>query len=512
MGERRDTALWSFDAAEYCIVIGLAIAWQYFRGDFFARYLSFGMGEAPGESSTLFYYCFLITLVLLAVLHPAFHERLDRLLDKPRSAALLLSASLSPLLMMLAQATGSVAGPALGCLGLAMLAFYVTVTIIAWGRLLARLEPRRIVVLVTCAFALSSALSYYMFLPQPAIIALLVALPAVSAILYHRCLFIEGPAGTQSMGESGRIKGDRSEPAFPVLLALFCIAAFSVRGLVAPLEAAAATPEFALVNAMNIAIGVGLLLLAAKARDVDAFLNLVAVALMVAFFGSLCLAIVFSSTAHYPMVNAVTLVIRACLTYALYLTACLRALRSPRGASATIGLIFLIPCAFAQALRGLLFSIDAIGAVYSTYIAPVLSLVLIVGVFLALGPRLRQAMPQIGDPQPDGALPAEGALGQDAAGEDATGMPAVPAEQSRSSAQGDLPEGFSQRYDLTPREAQIAACLSRGHTLQRTADELCISINTVRTHAKSLYRKAGIETKQQLIDLVESWGMGQERH
>ena len=270
MGERREAAPWSFDAAEYCIVIGLAIAWQYFRGDFFARYLCFDVSRAPSETATLFYYCFLIALVLLALLFPAFHERLDRLLDRPGSAALFLSASLSPVLMLLANAVGASVAAPLGCLSLVMLALYVSVTIIAWGRRLAAFEPGRIATLVTCAFVLSSVLSYYMFLPQPIVVALLVALPVISAVLYRRLLAYGSTTfGTGRPDSLHQAAATHSDLAFPVLLALFCIAAFSVRGLVAPLEAAAATSEFALVNALNIAIGIVLLLIAPKAREAE---------------------------------------------------------------------------------------------------------------------------------------------------------------------------------------------------------------------------------------------------
>ncbi|WP_442904065.1 helix-turn-helix transcriptional regulator [Gordonibacter sp.] len=49
----------------------------------------------------------------------------------------------------------------------------------------------------------------------------------------------------------------------------------------------------------------------------------------------------------------------------------------------------------------------------------------------------------------------------------------------------------------------VALHLTRGYTLPQTADMLCVSLDTVRTHVKSLYKKLGIHKKQSLIAIVE---------
>ena len=60
------------------------------------------------------------------------------------------------------------------------------------------------------------------------------------------------------------------------------------------------------------------------------------------------------------------------------------------------------------------------------------------------------------------------------------------------------------RYALSEREAQMVVCLMRGYSAERTAQLNGISINTVRTHSKNVYRKLGVHSRQELIDLVES--------
>lgn len=58
-------------------------------------------------------------------------------------------------------------------------------------------------------------------------------------------------------------------------------------------------------------------------------------------------------------------------------------------------------------------------------------------------------------------------------------------------------------YGFTKREGEVAQCLVKGYTFSQTAETLFISLDTVRTHAKSLYRKMDINKKQQFIALAE---------
>lgn len=63
----------------------------------------------------------------------------------------------------------------------------------------------------------------------------------------------------------------------------------------------------------------------------------------------------------------------------------------------------------------------------------------------------------------------------------------------------------AERYALSDREAEVMELIARGHTVNRIAEELLISANTVRTHSKRLYAKLDIHKKQELRDLVDSF-------
>jgi len=47
----------------------------------------------------------------------------------------------------------------------------------------------------------------------------------------------------------------------------------------------------------------------------------------------------------------------------------------------------------------------------------------------------------------------------------------------------------------TRRERQILVALSRGSSYEDVAESLGVTINTVRTHVRSLYAKLGVRTK-----------------
>ncbi|MDR1183723.1 MAG: helix-turn-helix transcriptional regulator [Coriobacteriales bacterium] len=62
---------------------------------------------------------------------------------------------------------------------------------------------------------------------------------------------------------------------------------------------------------------------------------------------------------------------------------------------------------------------------------------------------------------------------------------------------------FAQRFDLSPREAEILVYLARGRGSIWVGKQLNISPETVRTHCKRIYEKTGIHNKEDLIDAVE---------
>jgi DNA-binding NarL/FixJ family response regulator len=54
--------------------------------------------------------------------------------------------------------------------------------------------------------------------------------------------------------------------------------------------------------------------------------------------------------------------------------------------------------------------------------------------------------------------------------------------------------GAPGRLDLTEREQQVLRCLVRGLSYKQAAEELAISLDTVRTHIRALYKKLQVHS------------------
>lgn len=64
--------------------------------------------------------------------------------------------------------------------------------------------------------------------------------------------------------------------------------------------------------------------------------------------------------------------------------------------------------------------------------------------------------------------------------------------------------GFvADRYNLTASEREMLDCLAKGYSLKRSAEQMSISEGAAKYHRHNLYQKMGINSRQELIDLVE---------
>ena len=60
-------------------------------------------------------------------------------------------------------------------------------------------------------------------------------------------------------------------------------------------------------------------------------------------------------------------------------------------------------------------------------------------------------------------------------------------------------------FGLTARESEIMELIAKGRSKKYIASDLFISENTVRMHAKNVYAKLGVHSRQELISLVEEY-------
>lgn len=66
------------------------------------------------------------------------------------------------------------------------------------------------------------------------------------------------------------------------------------------------------------------------------------------------------------------------------------------------------------------------------------------------------------------------------------------------------PTALLAKLGLTQREIEVASYLLKGYTLPAIAETLQISLDTVRSHTKSIYKKADVHKKQEFISEIEA--------
>jgi DNA-binding CsgD family transcriptional regulator len=70
------------------------------------------------------------------------------------------------------------------------------------------------------------------------------------------------------------------------------------------------------------------------------------------------------------------------------------------------------------------------------------------------------------------------------------------------------PQCLQQAFDLTAREAELAAILATGEPLQKAAARLEMSLPTARTHLRHIYQKTGVQTQSGLVALIAGCTFG----
>ncbi len=71
-----------------------------------------------------------------------------------------------------------------------------------------------------------------------------------------------------------------------------------------------------------------------------------------------------------------------------------------------------------------------------------------------------------------------------------------------ASSTAERARALGEAYGCTTREQDVLALLVAGNTYKKVAELLGVSENTVQYHSKNIYRKLGVHTKQELVDLV----------
>jgi|GEM_PF-1301173 len=68
--------------------------------------------------------------------------------------------------------------------------------------------------------------------------------------------------------------------------------------------------------------------------------------------------------------------------------------------------------------------------------------------------------------------------------------------------QYNITDDLKSKIGVSDREIEVAQLLLKGYSYQKIADDLIISISTVRTHVTNIYKKAGIKSRYELYNII----------
>lgn len=63
----------------------------------------------------------------------------------------------------------------------------------------------------------------------------------------------------------------------------------------------------------------------------------------------------------------------------------------------------------------------------------------------------------------------------------------------------------AERYSLSPREEEVLSLLAKGRNTEYIQKELSVSSHTVKAHVYNIYRKLGIHSRHELMDIIEGF-------
>lgn len=100
---------------------------------------------------------------------------------------------------------------------------------------------------------------------------------------------------------------------------------------------------------------------------------------------------------------------------------------------------------------------------------------------------------------------AEAASAKRVDGEGTNGEGALPdALTNWQEGRASFYRAIAASYELTPRETEVFELLAQGYSLPAIEEQFVLSHSTVKGHARSIYRKFNVSTKQELIAAVEA--------
>ncbi len=468
--------------------LGMAFWWPLLRNSIVGFLFSPSRVPEPWAHGCLWLFLAVSALVACGGVLALGSERGRRIIAGRGSAALVLApcvaASVLGLLLVAVPAAGEAALVAadaviLACVYGALPLGWCTVLLRWFGPF-----PKRLLLVAATSYGASFLVGYLSYTPDPLNLVRPVGAPLLSAVAWLYC-WRDGNGGSKGRaavsdgaGETAAVPGMAradGRSLYGLVLVMFLVSSVATGFINSGTASYDPSPHTFVRDTLNVVATLSIIALIAASKSVERIKFTLIVAIVVLLFGGIFLATLFRQSWFTIGVGLIQTG-KSCFSLLLFMLVVLEGAAGPAAAGRSLLLKFVLPTIASSLISYLIVPLaaEALGVAYNDFWG-VLSLLLgfSLGVFLFgfLSSLVIRYLPRVE------LTPAPG--------------------QTEAVV---LAGAMARAYGLTEKEAEVLGLLLEGNTYKKIAALMYVSDSTVQSHAKSIYRKVDVHTKQQLVD------------
>lgn len=479
------------------LFLGASLYWPLLRRN--GLFFSLGGHDATNAESMFWLSMFLLLCAVFVAVCCVVERRAGELVER-HGAVLLAICGMQVVCKMLGilVAPAGFAGGLLALLDVALYAFVFVVLTYMWSSWYVAMERRESVLFSSATFAASFVISDVVRVLPPGIGLVLFALfPFVSAFTW--VAFHDAECPRLPVQDAEALPAGPFAWRLVAILAVFLVVGGLIRGAMTDVVDGSLATIMLAMDVATFLFGAMLLVFSLLYRSSGRFLMNAWSAAVVMFFAGLLLTVGLSGDS-VERGRQVVLVGRTCLDLIYWIVLVGLVRDQHLSLIRTIGVWFIL--------------IDIMSSLVGYIIAPMVLAAMGVGfeqtavplatatAFILIVASILFFNRAFGEPRLDGGSPAGIDAGADPlAGP--TGEPASPIDAASLEAERtELVDSVLAGYHLTERELEVAELLADGNSQKKIAETLFLSLGTVQSHIKSIYRKLDIHSRQEFIDLM----------
>lgn len=477
------------------LIIGLAFWWPFFRKYEYSALFTFY--QKPAETMWSVYAPTMIGLVVALLVGIVLHKQFSRFIEGRRLATSLvcMTGSIGWALTLIAPffGTGTQVMLALGCL---MSAFGYAWLTLCWGCSICSLSSLHSAPAILLAFATSSLFQITAFLPTPIMIGIAIAAPALSgfAWLYYGM-------SSQAKTDNEIHEGLQSMPLGVIgMLGLFLLAGRLAVGLLAYATETVPDNDRLLTIICSLTLSSVMFVALQRVQDKGRLFQLIWSGLVVIFMAGMFSLLVENETLSHIATASLSAVLGG-FEVELFVIVSVSSVMYGASGVLTFGLTVLLfrvlPNFLGKSLTPVLIGADPSWAQQMTaFVVPFMTFLAVVATIVFMNARTIGIISWFDS---SANTTTAGTFGN------TDSLIDLDKRSTQISSQTSLTPAckmLAAKFGLTARETDVLLLVSEGRSYQKIADTLGISLGTVQGHVKCLYRKLGVHTKQEVIELA----------